>query len=132
MFLQNCAFGCAGLQGAAGSGALQNAAALDCSVAPVGSLQILVSTGRGELVLVSTGEAGLVASAPVHPLPRAQSFILEAAYREPAGTFSSLVAAPVLYLFAPSKTRRLRWQLILCKAQKSTCFGAPPWLECCT
>ena len=101
-----CAFGCTDLQGAGSAAAVQNAAALDCSVAPVGLQQLLASTGRGELVLVSATEAGPVASAPVHPLPQAQPFILEAAYEEPAGR-RSLAACLLLLCCALSIIQRL-------------------------
>ena len=49
--------------------------------------QLLVSSGLGELALVSTADTGTAVSAPVQPLPQAQPFILEAAYRVSAGRY---------------------------------------------
>ena len=66
------------------------AAALGCSIAAVqqaGPLELLVSTGNGDLVLLSRADWGAAwaASAAAQPLPQAQPFVLEAAYRASAG-----------------------------------------------
>ena len=88
------------------------AAALGCSVAAVqqaGPLELLVSTGHGDLVLLSGAGSGAApaVSAAAQPLPQAQPFVLEAAYRASAGAVvaalhsSAASLAPYLRKLSP-------------------------------
>ena len=96
--------------------------AMDCSLAAIQQpglpQQLLVSSGRGELALVSTADTGTAVSAPVQPLPQAQPFILEAGYRVSAGR----------YLAGPLPTV-LSWGCSQCRYAPHCPACSPPCLR---
>jgi len=125
-------WGPAGLQTLAEAVAPPCAAALGCSVAAVqqaGPLELLVSTGNGALVLLSGADSGAApaVSAAVQPLPQAQPFVLEAAYRASAGAFC-IKNAPIWPHTCASyrllKLRPPRWRHTLHTVERAAARGA--------